>query len=621
MTKTTVGKILLKHHLPSEYHDFIDKNEMDKKGIGNLFQELAVKNPEKYKDAVVGLSRLGFEVSTRQGSTVKLTDLLGPTDKEKQFEGLEKEIEKVKEDIKDPTKQQDKISQLWYDFMNKVDKDLVEIGVKNNQTLAKVIKAGARGSATQYRQTIFSPIMVTDAFGKPLTEFPIKHSFSEGLTLPEYLAASFGARAGAVGGKLAVADSGYFSKQMSRAGMTTKVEEKDCGTENGIEISTKDKDYIGTFLAKGVGSYNRNNEVTSHMLNDLQSKKIDHIVIRSPITCVASRKFHSGAICQMCLGKRDTNHLASIGEFVGLQASSSAGEPMSQGMLSSKHTSGTATKKNSTSGFALINQLANIPKTFKDKAAVAAIDGTVTDVKEAAQGGHFIHINGVEHYVPTGFDVKVKQGDKVEAGDVMSEGLVNPAEIVQHKGIGEGRVHFAGAMKQAFDDSGMGGINKRNFEIIARSAIDHVKITNNDGVGHHLPDEIVSYQQIEKDYVPRPDSINCRIDLAEGKYLETPVLHYTIGTKLNKSMVSNIKRNGIESVVVNKQAPDFEPHMLRLLDIPAHEHDWMHQLYSTYLEKRLLKAVNTGMTSDTKGASPIAGLAYGIGYGIKDPKK
>jgi hypothetical protein len=106
-----------------------------------------------------------------------------------------------------------------------------------------------------------------------------------------------------------------------------------------------------------------------------------------------------------------------------------------------------------------------------------------------------------------------------------------------------------------------------------------------------------------------------RSDLASGKYLEVPILHYTIGTKINSHVINDLKENKIESVTVNDNPPHFEPHMVRLLDVPEHTEDFMHVLYSTNLAKRFGNSVNSGASSDIRGPSPIPGLAYGVGFG------
>lgn len=595
--------------------------ELDKKNIGTLFNDLSKNHPQHYKDVVSKLTRLGFEVSTRMGSTVRLADLLPPIDKEKRFAELDKEIHGIKALGFHKIKEQEKVNEAYGKFSEAINKEIVDVGLRDNKTLAKVVKAGARGTATQYRQTVFAPIVVNDAKGNVLTEFPVRNSFAEGLTLPEYLAHTFGARQGAVSTKLAVAEAGYFSKQLSRATTTIKVEEHDCGTTNGVDALTTDKDSVGCFLSRPVAEYKRNNEVSSSMLNSLHDRGFKTVNVRSVVTCESPKHFHAGAVCQLCTGRRDKG-LPHLGDYVGLTASTTLGEPLSQGTLNVKHESGSARKKTSASGFKLINQIANIPDAFKDKAPLSSVDGEIVEIRKAPQGGSYVDVRPVggvtqEFYVPEGLDVKVHLHQHVEAGDVLSEGIINPAEVVKYKGIGEGRRYFSQALREAFESSGLGGVNRRNFELVAKGVIDHVKVTNNEGVGDYLPGSIVSYHNLVKNYTPRPDSSEVRPDFAFNKYLEEPVLHYTIGTRVTKSMIDHLHRHGITAVKVNSRKPDFEPEMQRLLDTPIHEHDWMHQLYSTNLERRLLDAVNHGAMSDVKGPSPVPGLAYGVGFGQK----
>jgi DNA-directed RNA polymerase subunit beta' len=611
----TVGKVLLKKFLPQAFHDYVDSTIMDKKGITKLFADLAEKHPDKYADVVSHMARLGFEVSTRNGSSVSLQDLVSPIDKDKEYDKLDKRIKEIDDKKLPKAKRDEELFDLYSDFTAKIDKDILTEGVKQNRTLAKIVVAGSRGSPAQYRATVATQGIVSDEKQKPLLDFPVRNSFAEGLTLPEYLAHSYGARQGETAKKLSTADSGYLSKQLSRAAMTTKIEEHDCGTDNGLTVEVSDKDSIGCFLAHPAGSYKKNNEVTSKMLNDLSNKGVKQIVVRSPITCEASKKYHFGAVCQLCAGRREKG-LPEIGSYLGVIAASSLGEPLAQSQMNLRHSGSAAAKNTFSGGFKRIDQLMNIPKAFKDKAAMASEDGVITAIKPSAAGGTFIYVNNKEHYVPVDFASHVKVGDKVEAGDVLSEGVVNPAEVVHYKGIGEGRKYFTETMKKVFDQSGM-PVNRRNFELIAKSAIDHVKVTDPEGLGDYLPDQIVSYNTIEKGYKARKDSSLVRTDHALGMYLEQPVLHYTIGTRITSKVITELRNKGIQSVTVNKNPPQFEPVMSRLLAVPSHVPDWAHNLYATYLERGLVDAVNKGIsnTSSLKGPSPIMGLAYSLGFG------
>jgi len=619
--ETTVGKLLLKNSVPEHLKPFITQTTLDGKAIKELFAKLVEGSSDVYKDAVSKLARLGFEVSTQMGSTVTVSDLIPPPEKDALFKVLEHDIAQVRTLPGSKEDKERKIIELYAAFTKKLEDTIIEVGIARNHTLAKVIRSGSRGSPAQYRQTIASPVLVSDEKGRPMTEFPIHSSFSEGLTLPEYLAHSYGTRQGAIATKLSIADSGYMSKQLSRAAMPLIVEEHDCGTHNGVHVPTSDKDSIGTFLAHSAGSYNRNNEVTGKMIADLLSKGVNEIIVRSPMTCQASKKSHAWAICQMCSGRREKGTIPHLGTYIGLTAATALGEPLAQGQLNTKHTSsGASLGKTVATGFKLIQQLANIPHNFQSKAAVAELDGTVHKVRNLPQGGMEIVVaNGAKshnHYVPAGFASKVAVNDSVEAGDIMSEGIVNPADIVRHKGIGEGRRYFSEAMRTAFNESGM-PVNRRNFEIIARAAVDHVKVNHPEGIGEYLPDSIVSYHALEKDYKPRTQAKLVRPDAAHGKYLEEPVLHYTIGTRITNKVIENMKKHKITSVHVHDEPPHFAPEMQRLLDVPSHVPDWAHQLYSNYLEKKLINGVSTGMFSSLKGPSPIMGLSYGVGFGEK----
>ena len=615
MPTTTVGKVLLSFFIPTQFHNLIDGVLLDKKGIFKLFDELAQKAPDQYAKIVSDLTKIGFEVATRQGTSLTLKDLVSPIDKDKLWEGFDKFNDTVEKGKDSRAVKNQKIFDNYNSMMSGVEDEIMSKGLSENKSLAKIILAGSRGSPAQYRGTIATQGIVVDANGKPKMDIPIKSSYAEGLSLPEYLATSFGTRTGEVLKKISVAQGGYGSKQFARALMPLQVMETDCETVNGITVATKDRESAGAYLSKAVGGYNRNNEVTVKVLNDLVNKNIKQITVRSPMTCQTNKKYHSGGLCQMCIGRREKG-MAAMDSYIGLVAGTAVAEPLTESAMKARHSGGAATSLGGQQGFKLINQLANIPKTFIGKAPLAEEDGFITKLESASAGGHFITVNNKEHYIGMDQTPSVKMGDRVEQGQILSTGIVDPREVVKYRGIGEGRKYYMQAMKKAFDDSGL-PVNRRNFELIAKAAIDHVKITDPDGLGDYTTDQIVSYSAVEKDYTPRADSKELRLDLAYGKYLEKPELHYTIGTKVTTAVISELKQNDIESVLVNDEHPNFEPVMVRLVDIPEHHDDWMHVLNSTNLAKRFVNMVNRGSTSDTKGPSPIPGLAYGVGFGEK----
>jgi hypothetical protein len=192
--------------------------------------------------------------------------------------------------------------------------------------------------------------------------------------------------------------------------------------------------------------------------------------------------------------------------------------------------------------------LVQVPKTFKGGATHAAVDGLVQKIEDAPSGGQYVWIENKRHYIDKGFEPRISRGDHVEAGDVIGEGLPNPAEIVEHKGIGEGRGYFTNAMRQAFRDAGLYA-HRRNVELLARGLIDHVRL--HDEHGDYGPDDVVPYSRMERIYKPRSGYVTLAPKSAIGKYLERPCLHYTIGTKVRPRMLDDFADFGVKALDVH----------------------------------------------------------------------
>jgi hypothetical protein len=283
---------------------------------------------------------------------------------------------------------------------------------------------------------------------------------------------------------------------------------------------------------------------------------------------------------------------------------------------SSKHAGGVAGSSalKSVSGFDLINQFVEVPKTFRGGATHAQADGTVQLISDAPAGGKYVMIDGQQHYVPTDVGLKVKKGDTVEAGDVLSDGIPNPAEIVRHKGVGEGRRYFAHQFRGAFRDAGINA-HRRNTELMARGLIDHVRL--NQEYQGWLPNDVVSYQTLEHHWEPREGSQELEPRHATGKYLEKPVLHYSIGTKIRPSVQKDLDAFGVKKISVHDEPPPFEPEMIRGSTNLHHDPDWIVKMFGSGLKTNLLKDVHRGATSDEMGTSFVPSLAKGTDFGLK----
>jgi len=417
------------------------------------------------------------------------------------------------------------------------------------------------------------------------------------------------------------------SKQLNQVAHRLIVTGKDYATQPkyliGLPVDIDDPDNEGALLAHDVGGYKRNTILTPKVIADIRSKGIKRLLVRSPIVGGPE----DGGVYAADLGVREKGTLPPIGDYVGIAAAQALSEPLSQAQLSSRHSGGVAGAAKGVSGFKLINQLVQVPKHFKGGAAHSQEDGKVQDVRPAPQGGHYVIINGKQHYVGTGYAVKVKPGDFVEAGDVLSEGIPNPAEIVKHKGIGEGRRYFTEVFRKACQDSGITA-HRRNVEILARGLIDHVRL--NEEMGHYVPDDTVPYSRLEHFYQPREGYEILEPNRAKDMYLERPVLHYSIGTKVRPSVIKNLQEFGVQNVVVHKEAPPFQSEMIRGMENLAHDPDWMTRFLGSYLKKNLLAGVHRGDVSDEAGTSYVPALAktqdFGrqgktVGYKIEQPSR
>lgn len=267
-------------------------------------------------------------------------------------------------------------------------------------------------------------------------------------------------------------------------------------------------------------------------------------------------------------------------------------------------------------GFPLINQLMQVPEAFRGGAAHAQADGTVGAPRTAPQGGYYIDIGGQEHYISPDQTLAFKPGDTVEAGDVLTDGIPNPAQIVRHKGIGEGRRYFVDALRGALKQSGT-HVARRNLEVLGRGLINHVRMT--DLVDDYAPDDIVPYHTIERTWQPRAGAVTVAPSAAVGSYLERPTLHYTIGTRVTKNMVPKLTKFGVGTVTAHREPPPFEPEMQRAAAAVSTDPDWQVRMLGSGQKGSLLDAAHRGATSDEAGTSFVPAMIRGENFGVVGP--
>jgi len=612
--ETTVGQILINSVLPDHLRDYT--RVLDKKGVKALMDQVAAEDdPELYRDTLQALHRVGHLAAHSAGSSISIRDLQLPVGTRRLVNKLNSTITDI---INAPNLSDEQREQMITDATQKatpgIEKLLMKETLAQKNPFAIQVLSGSRGKAADLRSLMVGDMLVTDQDDR-LIPVPMTHGYAGGLDPAEYWAGAYGARKGTISTKFATQEAGFFGKQLIQAAHRQVVTSRDCETDRGIPVAANDPDNEGAVLAlPATGKtqeYAPGTVLDPRIMRDLGEQEI---ITRSPLTCEA----HQG-VCSKCVGIRERGDFPEIGDSVGVAAAQSLGERLSQGSLNVKHTGGRAKEDHAEgelTGFKLINQLTQVPKAFRGGAAVAKTDGIVREVHEEPQGGKKILIGDEEHYVAPGLDPKVKVGDRVEAGDVMSEGLPNPAELVRYRGVGAGRVAFVGMFRKAFQDSGLNA-NRRNIELVARGLINHVRVRDMDGPDNTLPGDIVEYTALERNYRPRYGFRRLGPKDAVGQYLERPYLHYSIGTRISKSVAKRLADAGLKGVDAHPDPPSFEPKMIRSMSTMRHAPDWQVRLGGWYLQEGMLDALHRDVPSRISDVSYIPGLARGKGFGEK----
>ena len=191
----------------------------------------------------------------------------------------------------------------------------------------------------------------------------------------------------------------------------------------------------------------------------------------------------------------------------------------------------------------------------------------------------------------------------------MSEGIADPADIVRLRGLGEGRKYYVDQLGEILGESGLGHVNKRNLELVARGALDSVRVMNDNGIGDYLPDDVVSYGHLMSKYSPPRDTKLVPLKQAAGHYLQQPALHYTIGTRLTPKMTEEIGKL-TDHIAVSEVEPDFMPEMVRLRGAQYNGEDWFQKLTTSQIGKNLeqdaSRARDTNVEHNFNYAAPLA---------------
>ncbi|WP_282437885.1 DNA-directed RNA polymerase subunit beta' [Desulfosporosinus shakirovi] len=489
LLETTVGRLIFNSVIPSQIGYF---NEVvGKKGLADIVAKTYRKaGYEATANLLDGLKSQGFKFSTRAGMTVGLTDITVPKEKTEILGKADIAVAKTELQYRRGLITNEERYNLVIDTWAKATKTVTQALMDTLDVFNPVYMmatSGARGNIQQLRQLAGMRGLMADPSGRTI-ELPIKANFREGLTVLEYFISSHGARKGLADTALRTADSGYLTRRLVDVSQDVIVREEDCGTLNGIMVEDiKDgPEIIEPLVDRLVGRFVLeellhpetgevlavpDTEMTEEQAAEI-AKCFDTAIIRSVLTC----KSRYG-VCKRCYGRNlATGRPVEMGEAVGIIAAQSIGEPGTQLTMRTFHTGGVA-GDDITQGLPRVEELFEARKP-KGQAIISEAVGKVSISEVKGRREVDLLTETEEHIVytiPYGSRLCVKEGQMVEAGDELTEGSINPHDMLKVKGQRGVQVYLLGEVQRVYRLQGV-DINDKHIEVMVRQMLRKVKI-------------------------------------------------------------------------------------------------------------------------------------------------
>ncbi len=488
--KTTVGRMIFNEvlHPKIRYRN----KPVEKKEMGKIIDEAYRKlGTVKTAEQTDNIKALGFKFATRSGATIAIADIHVPKEKAEILTGAEKRVEEVERNYKRGLITNDeryqRVIAIWSEAKDAVTKTLVKTMDEFNP-VNMMMKSGARGNISQITQLAGMRGLMADPSGK-IVELPVKANFREGLTVLEYFLSTHGTRKGLADTALRTADSGYLTRRLVDVAQDVIVREDDCGTTAGItwtEVREGDNvvEPITQRIVGRVALYDiedpntgeilvyANELIDEEMAERIKKAGITEVTIRSVLTCRS--RFGT---CRACYGRNlATGRLVDVGEAVGIIAAQSIGEPGTQLTMRTFHTGGVA-GDDITQGLPRVEELFEARKP-KGQAVIAEIAGQITLAE--SKGRREITLTAEDgetttYSVPYGARLKVRDGQVVEAGDELTEGSVNPHDLLRVKGLRGVQMYLLREVQKVYNLQGV-DINDKHIEVMVRQMLRKVKV-------------------------------------------------------------------------------------------------------------------------------------------------
>lgn len=521
---TTVGRIIFNEQIPQDL-GFIERNTDDdkflleinflvgKKQLGKIIDKcIKVHGAERTSQVLDGVKALGFKYSTKGAITVAVCDAVIPPSKKDILAEAEEKVETVlklfRKGLISDQERCSHVLKVW----DKATNDVTEALQKNldrYNPIYMMADSGARGSMSQIRQLAGMRGLIANTSGAVI-EIPIRANYREGLNILEYFISSRGARKGLADTALRTADSGYLTRRLVDVSQDVIIHEDDCHTHEGLEVfEIKDgKENIESLHERLVGRYLLDDFVDAKTGNILVSKdqmmtdedadvivksSTDRIKIRSILNCRAKH-----GVCQKCYGANLANGLpVNVGEAVGIIAAQSIGEPGTQLTMRTFHTGGVASAEDITQGLPRVEELFEGRKP-KHLAILSEISGEVR-FQMIKKNNHIIVYNTEtceerSYLIPFGSRVRVEEGQIVSAGDRLTEGAVNPHDVLEISGPFAVQDYLIQEVQRVYRMQGV-DINDKHIEVIVRQMMKKVKVKD-PGSTNLLPNTLVDKNEI-----------------------------------------------------------------------------------------------------------------------------
>ena len=520
----TVGRILFNEHIPQDL-GFVDRNDPEKKfdleigfkvrkkELGKIIDKcLKVHGTPMTAQVLDKIKAMGYKYSTKAAITVAVCDATIPPEKKDILANADAQVQEINEYFNNGfisnAERKSAVLSVWNQATTDVTVALTK-GLDDYNPIYMMADSGARGSTNQIRQLAGMRGLIANTSGETI-EIPIRANYREGLNILEYFISSRGARKGLADTALRTADSGYLTRRLVDVSQEVIVRTDDCGTTDGIDIyeiregkeliESLEERLTGRYLAEDFTDDNgevlvsKDKLITEADAKTIVASGVKTVKIRSVLTCHAEH-----GVCAKCYGSSLANgKKITIGEAVGIIAAQSIGEPGTQLTMRTFHTGGIASAEDITQGLPRVEELfeSRRPK----NAAIMAKHSGKTRIDEIKKTRHVIitTADGEEHPypVPFGYKLKIQDGDYIEAGDTLTEGSVNPHDVLEVKGEEAVQNYIIAEVQKVYRLQGV-DINDKHIEVIVRQMMRKARVTN-PGSSYLLPGSVIDKNELVK---------------------------------------------------------------------------------------------------------------------------